>query len=339
MITAIGSSAATVAAPTRRWQAAWRDSITDPHELLNVLGLADESTTLLPAIETGFAMRVPRGFVARMRHCDASDPLLLQVLPQAAELLDEAGYAADPVGDGAAKVADGVIHKYHGRALLVATGSCAINCRYCFRRHSPYADENASVSSWRAALAFLRGEPSITEIILSGGDPLSLSTSKLAEFTDALSEIPQLRRLRIHSRLPIVLPERIDDELLNWLDRTPLQKTLVVHANHVNEIDNSVRTACAQLRTVNVTLLNQSVLLRGINDSVDALANLSEALIDVGVVPYYLHQLDRVRGAAHFEVDDEFARHLVEGLRIRLPGYLVPRLVREIAGERSKTPI
>lgn len=274
-----------------------------------------------------------------MRHGDAADPLLLQVLPQAAELLDQAGYAADPVGDGAAKVADGVIHKYQGRALLVATGSCAINCRYCFRRHFPYADETASASSWRAALAFLRSEPSITEVILSGGDPLSLSTSKLAEFTDALSGLPQVRRLRIHSRLPIVLPERIDGELLAWLARTTLQKTLVVHANHGNEIDESVRAACARLRSVDVTLFNQSVLLQGINDSVDALADLSEALIDAGVVPYYLHQLDRVRGAAHFEVDDDSARQLIVGLRDRLPGYLVPRLVREVAGERSKSPV
>ncbi len=339
MITAIGSPAANRSPPNRRWQAVWRDSITDPRELLDVLGLSEEAPALLPETDAGFAMRVPRGFVARMRYGDTSDPLLLQVLPQAAELLDQAGFAADPVGDGAAKVADGVIHKYEGRALLVATGSCAINCRYCFRRHFPYADETASSSSWRSALAFLRSEPSITEVILSGGDPLSLSTSKLAEFTDALSTLPQVRRLRIHSRLPIVLPERIDDELLDWLGRTPLQKTLVVHANHGNEIDDSVRIACARLRSKDVTLLNQSVLLRGINDSVDALADLSEALIDVGVVPYYLHQLDRVRGAAHFEVDDESARGLVEGLRNRLPGYLVPRLVREVAGEHSKTPV
>lgn len=339
MITAIGSNAANIAPANRRWQSVWRDAIADPCELLELLGLADQATTLLPANDTGFAMRVPRGFVARMRFGDATDPLLLQVLPLAAELLDRSGYAADPVGDGAAKVADGVIHKYEGRALLVATGSCAINCRYCFRRHFPYADETASASSWRSALTFLRSEPSITEVILSGGDPLSLSTSKLAEFTGALSELPQVRRLRIHSRLPIVLPERIDDELLAWLAGTPLQKTLVVHANHGNEIDDSVRIACARLRSVGVTLLNQSVLLRGVNASVDALADLSEALIDVGVVPYYLHQLDRVLGAAHFEIDDDVARHMVEGLRSRLPGYLVPRLVREVAGEDSKTPI
>ena len=339
MITAIGSSTTSDAPPDRRWQTVWRDSITDPRELLDVLGLSDHSATLLPASDTGFAMRVPRGFVARMQFGDPADPLLLQVLPRAAELIDRSGYAADPVGDGRAKVADGVIHKYEGRALLIATGACAINCRYCFRRHFPYSDETASASSWHAALAFLRSESSITEVILSGGDPLSLSTSKLAQFTDALTALPQIRRLRIHSRLPIVLPERIDEELLTWLARTPLQKTFVVHANHGNEIDDSVRAACVRLRSADVTVLNQSVLLRGINDSVVALAHLSEALIDIGVVPYYLHQLDHVRGAAHFEVEDDIARHLVEQLRSRLPGYLVPRLVREVAGEPSKTPL
>lgn len=339
MITAIGSSTTNNATADRRWQSVWRDSITDPRELLDVLGLSGHAATLLPATDTGFAMRVPRGFVARMQFGEVTDPLLLQVLPRAAELIDRSSYAADPVGDGAAKVADGVIHKYEGRALLIATGACAVNCRYCFRRHFPYSDETASASSWHVALAFLRSEPSITEVILSGGDPLSLSTSKLAELTHALSAMPQIRRLRIHSRLPIVLPERIDDELLDWLSRTPLQKTLVVHANHGNEIDASVRDACARVRSANVTVLNQSVLLRGVNDSVDALAHLSEALIDIGVVPYYLHQLDRVRGASHFEVDDDVARQLVVQLRSRLPGYLVPRLVREVAGEPSKTPL
>lgn len=323
----------------RRWQALWREAVTDPVELLRLLGLEDRAAQLLPQRDSGFALRVPRGFVARMRHGDAADPLLLQALPQAAELLESTGFVADPVGDAAAKAADGVIHKYHGRALLIATGSCAINCRYCFRRHFPYAEETASVAGWQAALEHLRNDDSIDEVILSGGDPLSLSTAKLADLGTALVAIPHVRRLRIHTRLPIVLPERADTELVDWLADLPLQKVLVLHANHGNEFNDSVRDACSRLRIANVVLLNQSVLLRGINDNVDALAGLSEALIDAGVVPYYLHQLDRVQGAAHFAVVDEVAIALVDALRQRLPGYLVPRLVREIAGVASKTPL
>lgn len=343
MITANGllasSNCATALPSSRRWQAVWREAVIDPIELLRMLGLDNRAAALLPQRDTGFELRVPRGFVARMRHGDANDPLLLQVLPQAAELFERADYVADPVGDGAAKSADGVIQKYHGRALLIATGSCAINCRYCFRRHFPYADETAATAGWRAALEHLRGDTSINEVILSGGDPLSLSTAKLAELGTALVAISHVRRLRIHTRLPVVLPERVDAELIDWLAKLPLQKTLVIHANHANEFDQSVRAACARLRAANVILLNQSVLLRGVNDTVDALANLSDALIDAGVVPYYLHQLDRVQGAAHFEVDDEVAIGLIESMRRRLPGYLVPRLVREIAGAASKTPL
>lgn len=339
MITAKAAPAAmTGAGQTRRWQRLWREAVSDPLELLSLVGLSDRAD-LLPCHDSGFPMRVPRGFVARMRYGDAKDPLLLQALPQAAELLDIAGYLTDPVGDHAAKAAAGVLHKYEGRALLIATGSCAINCRYCFRRHFPYAEETAAAQRWQAALLHLRGDSSIHEVILSGGDPLSLSTAKLAELTDALQSIPQVRRLRIHSRLPVVLPERIDDELLDWLAGLPLQKTLVLHANHANELDGDVRAACVALRRADVILLNQSVLLRDINDNVDALAELSEALIDAGVVPYYLHQLDRVQGAAHFEVSDTTALALIDALRCRLPGYLVPRLVRETAGEASKTPL
>ena len=321
------------------WQQHWRKAISDPHELLRILGLQGQASRLLTTADTGFAMRVPRGFAARMRHGDVNDPLLLQVLPGHAELRVTPGYHEDAVGDLDAVAVPGVLHKYAGRALLIATGACAINCRYCFRRHFPYAEENASSARWRAAIDYLAGDPSISEVILSGGDPLSLATAKLAALTDELVRIPHIRRLRIHSRLPIVLPERVDSELLRWLAGLPLQKVLVVHANHPNEIDESVSRACRQLAEVGVSLLNQSVLLRRINDSVDALAGLSERLFDCGVLPYYLHQLDRVAGTAHFEVADPKARELIESLRMRLPGYLVPRLVRETAGAASKLPL
>jgi EF-P beta-lysylation protein EpmB len=322
-----------------RWQQLWRDAVTDAHELLALVGLSGHADRLLPHTDTGFAVRVPRGFVARMRHGDPTDPLLLQVLPLAAELADVPGFSHDAVGDLAARAANGVLHKYEGRALLIATGSCAVNCRYCFRRHFPYAEQTAAANRWEQALAHLRAEPSISEVLLSGGDPLSLSTGKLAELTDALATIPHIRRLRIHTRLPVVLPERIDTEFYNWLAALPLQTVVVLHANHPNEIDASVARACGVLREAGATLLNQSVLLRGINDDDDALSALSERLFEAGVLPYYLHQLDRVAGAAHFEVTEERALSLMDSLRRRLPGYLVPRLVREIAGAPYKLPV
>jgi EF-P beta-lysylation protein EpmB len=274
-----------------------------------------------------------------MNKGDANDPLLLQVLPRGAELVSVPGFTRDAVGDLDARAARGVLHKYRGRALLIATGSCAVNCRYCFRRHFPYGDETAAANRWQDAIAELRADATIEEVILSGGDPLSLSTAKLAELTDALDTISHIRRLRIHTRLPIVLPERVDTDFLGWLGRLPFGRVVVVHANHANEIDAPVAHAMAGLRAAGATVLNQSVLLRGVNDDAETLATLSERLFECGVLPYYLHQLDRVEGAAHFEVDDGRARALVDRLAARLPGYLVPRLVREIPGAASKTPL
>ncbi|AXK72268.1 EF-P beta-lysylation protein EpmB [Lysobacter sp. TY2-98] len=327
------------AAGAVRWQQLWREAVRDPRELLALVGLGDVATGMSEAAGEQFALRVPRGFIARMRHGDASDPLLRQVLPLDEELRPAPGFAIDAVGDSLARAGQGVIRKYRGRALLVATGSCAINCRYCFRRHFPYGDETAAAAGWREAVALIAADPTIDEVILSGGDPWSLSTPKLVELTDALAAIPHLRRLRVHTRLPVVLPERVDDELLAWLGSLPWPVTVVLHANHANEFDAAVDSALAALRGAGVTLLNQAVLLRGVNDSVDALADLSERGFRAGVLPYYLHQLDRVQGAAHFEVDDERARELHRALAARLSGYLVPRLVREVAGDPGKRPL
>ena len=324
---------------TPRWQRLWREAVRDPAELLAMLGLDPSAAGLSGAAAAGFALRVPRGFVARMRHGDLDDPLLRQVLPVGAEERRVPGFGLDAVGDGAAKKADGVIQKYRGRALLVATGSCAINCRYCFRRHFPYAEETAARDAWSGAVESIAADPGIDEVILSGGDPLSLSTAKLAELTTRLATVPHLRRLRIHSRLPVVLPERVDEALLHWLGNLPWPVTVVVHANHANEFDASVDAAMRRLRDAGATLLNQAVLLRGVNDSVDALADLSERGFAAGVLPYYLHQLDRVAGAAHFEVADADALALHAALSARLPGYLVPRLVREVQGDPGKRPL
>ncbi len=322
-----------------RWQQLWRQAVRDPRELLSLLGLEQAALAVSDEATAQFALRVPRGFVARMRQGDPNDPLLRQVLPLDDEMRPMPGFSLDAVGDGAAKAASGVIRKYRGRALLVATGSCAINCRYCFRRHFPYAEETAAAGGWREAVELIRADAAIDEVILSGGDPWSLSTPKLAELTQALAQVPHLKRLRVHTRLPVVLPERVDEALLAWLRGLPWPVTVVLHANHANEFDDAVDAALARLRAAGATLLNQAVLLRGVNDSVDALAALSERGFAAGVLPYYLHQLDRVQGAAHFEVDEDQARSLHRALAARLSGYLVPRLVREVAGDPGKRPL
>jgi EF-P beta-lysylation protein EpmB len=313
--------------------------VRDPRELLGLLGLDAAAAGISDAAAAQFPLRVPRGFIARMRPGDLADPLLRQVLPVDAEMRIVPGFGFDAVGDGAAKKADGVIQKYRGRALLVTTGSCAVNCRYCFRRHFPYADETAARDGWAGAVASIAADPTIDEVILSGGDPLSLATPKLTELTAQLAAIPHVRRLRIHSRLPVVLPERVDAALLQWLSALPWPVAFVIHANHANEFDASVDAALAALRGTGAQLLNQAVLLRGVNDSGDALADLSERSYAAGVLPYYLHQLDRVEGVAHFEVPDEEARALHAALAARLSGYLVPKLVREVQGDPGKRPL
>lgn len=317
------------------WRVLWREAVTDAAELLRLVEL-EHLIPALPVDDAGFAMRVPRGFVARMRKGDPRDPLLLQVLPQAAENERVDGYGFDAVGDLEARAAHGVLHKYHGRALLIASGTCALNCRFCFRRHFPYAADIAAAGQWREALDYMRAHADVNEIILSGGDPLSLSTAKLAQLSAGIADIPHLRRVRFHTRLPVVLPERIDAEFCAWLASLPQQKVVMIHANHANELDAAVHAACRRLRDAGATVLNQSVLLRGVNDDVEALAALSERLFACGVLPIYLHQLDKVHGTAHFEVGDERALALVEALRARLPGFLLPRFVREVAGDVGK---
>ena len=340
MITAnpVPTQPAADAAPAR-WQRLWRDAVRDPRELLALVGLPELAARVSEAAAAQFPLRVPRGFVARMRHGDPADPLLRQVLPLDDEDRVVPGFVLDAVGDREARGGTGIVHKYDGRALLVATGSCAIHCRYCFRRHFPYGEETAAANQWREALAYLAADPSLAEVLLSGGDPLSLATPKLAEFTDALAGLPHVRRLRLHTRLPVVLPERVDDALLAWLAGLPQQRVVVVHANHPNEIDAGVARALGELHRAGATVLNQAVLLRGVNDDVSAQADLSERLFEAGVLPYYLHQLDRVAGTAHFEVPDAEALALHAALAGRLPGYLVPRLVREVAGAPAKLPL
>ncbi len=321
------------------WQKELARAIKDPFELLAAVGLcADEIPGGIDP-QQAFPLRVPRNYVTRMRTGDPTDPLLLQVLPRQLEAVIQPGFLHDPVGDTAATTLPGLLHKYHGRVLLITTGTCPIHCRYCFRRHFPYTKNRPGNHQWTAAAEYIATRPEITEVILSGGDPLSLSTERLRGISNALHHIPHLRRLRIHTRMPIVLPERIDDVLLHWLSDLPWQIVLVTHCNHANELSNDVQHALNKLRRIGVTLLNQAVLLKDVNDSVNAQCKLNESLFASGVLPYYLHLLDRVQGAEHFDLPETTAISLMNVVRQRLPGFLVPQLVREIAGEAYKTPI
>jgi EF-P beta-lysylation protein EpmB len=315
------------------------EAVRDPAELVGLLEL--DSRWLEPARRAAesFPLRVPRGFLARMRKGDPTDPLLRQVLPLGEELQTVPGYSRDPVGDMASIAARGLLHKYRGRVLLIATGACGVHCRYCFRRHFPYADETARSEDWREALDYLSADPSINEVILSGGDPLTLSDERLAAFAKELERIPHLKRLRIHTRQPVVLPSRVDEAFSAWFTACKLQKVVVLHMNHAREMDAALQEACARLKASGATLLNQSVLLKGVNDSSEALVELSEALFGAGVLPYYLSLLDPVAGAAHFDVPETRAVAIMAELRAQLPGYLVPKLVREVAGAPSKMPV
>lgn len=327
--------------PSKPWSPGeWRrhlsEAVDDVEELLKLVALDNLAPYETPAAAKRFPLRVPRGFVARMRRGDPNDPLLRQVLPVGDEDRPVPGYSNDPVGELMQAPTEGLLHKYSGRALVVATGTCAIHCRYCFRRHFPYAEHGGVIDGWKTALVHISSDPEISEVILSGGDPLALPDARIAELAQSVARVPHVRRLRIHTRLPIVLPQRVDEVLVGWLSRLDLPTVVVVHANHAQEIDADVQRALAALRSTGVFLLNQSVLLAGVNDNDDALSDLSESLFDAGVVPYYLHVLDPVAGAAHFDVSDQKAKRLHRQLTARLPGYLVPRLVREVQGAPSK---
>jgi EF-P beta-lysylation protein EpmB len=314
-----------------------KEAIRDADELRRVLGLPDDC--LAARAPDSFPLFVPRGYAARMRPGDRNDPLLLQVLPLAEELDDVPGFVADPVDDRQATRAAGLLHKYQGRVLLVTTGACAVHCRYCFRRHFPYSDAPHSLAEWEPGLAQIAADASIEEVILSGGDPLMLVDDWLRRLAHRFAEISHVRRLRVHTRLPIVVPERVDSELLDWLCGTRLLPVVVVHANHPAEIGAEVADALTRLVDAGVTVLNQSVLLRRVNDDAEVLAELSRRLVELRVMPYYLHQLDRVSGAAHFEVPIETGLRLMAELRKRLPGYAVPRYVRETPGGEHKEPL
>jgi len=315
------------------WQTAMKRAIRSAIELRRMLRLPPADDTDL---DRDFPTFVPREFIARMQFGDPDDPLLRQVMPTDQENLVAADYTVDPVGDLGAIPIRGILHKYDRRALMIASGVCGVHCRYCFRREFPYAENNLHGEQWGPALNYLRRRPDIDEVILSGGDPLTLVDESLDKLVSQIQQVEHVRRLRIHTRMPIVIPQRVTDSLLETIRRTRLAGTVVVHINHPAEINGAVADALRKLADAGVILLNQSVLLRGVNDDVDALAELMERLIELRVMPYYLHQLDRVTGAAHFEVPVEMGRQLIAALRTRLPGYAVPRYVQELAGHPHK---
>ncbi|RLS52942.1 MAG: EF-P beta-lysylation protein EpmB [Planctomycetota bacterium] len=338
-LTVFSSSSTRTSDRSPGWQRSLASAIRDGASLLRELRLSSLDVPLSPEAAAEFPCLVPRSFLERMRPGDPRDPLLLQVLPVADEQLPVPGFVTDAVDDQAARRAPGLIHKYEGRVLLIAAGACAVHCRYCFRRHYPYHDEPKTLADWEPALAEIAGDPTIREVILSGGDPLLLPDSRLAALFTRLEAMPHLKRLRIHSRLPIVLPDRVSPELIALLRASRLQPIMVVHANHPAEVAADCADALQLLVRSGIPTLNQAVLLRGINDDADTLAELSLQLVDLGVMPYYLNQLDRVSGTAHFEVPAERGLELLEQLRTRLPGYALPRYVREVAGAAAKLPV
>ena len=321
------------------WQKQLANAYRQPSELLKALDLPIDATHFSEQACQQFSLLAPQAYVDKIEKGNWHDPLLRQILPLNDEMQIVDGFHFDPVGDAEAMVGEGVLHKYQGRVLLVTTGACAIHCRYCFRRHFPYADANAAKDNWAKSLIYLAENKRIEEVILSGGDPLVLSDQKLQNLCEQITAIPHVKRLRIHTRLPIVLPDRINQDFLQWFEKLDCQKIIVLHVNHAQELGVDVSKVLSDLFAINTLLLNQSVLLRGVNDSVLALSQLSESLIENQVMPYYLHLLDRVQGAAHFEVSSKEATMLIQQLRQQLPGYMIPKLVQEIAGQPSKQPV
>lgn len=335
------SSTVAASRPSPRWQLELSQAIRSGSELLSRLHLtSDQLPELLPdTAVSDFPVLVPLSFLNRMQPGNPQDPLLLQVLPQSPEITSVPGFTADAVGDLHARRSPGLLHKYHGRVLLLAAGACAVHCRYCFRRQYPYAEEPRRLEDWEPAMAEIESSTDIREVILSGGDPLVLNDSRLARLCDRIAGIPHIERIRIHTRLPIVLPSRVTPDLVSMLRSLPKQVLMVVHANHAAEIRDDCLAALRLLVRAGFPVLNQTVLLRHINDSADAQEQLCLSLVNAGVLPYYLHQLDRVDGTQHFEVSETDGQRILAALQARLPGYAVPRYVREIPGATGKTPL
>ncbi|MCG7489762.1 EF-P beta-lysylation protein EpmB [Vibrio sp. Of14-4] len=322
----------------QNWIKQLANGISDPEKLLKILEIDPSPWQKGFAARKLFAQRVPLSFVDRMEKGNPFDPLLRQVLPLEEEFEIHSDYSNDPLKEQDNAV-PGLLHKYRNRVLMILKGGCAINCRYCFRRHFPYDENKGSKSVWMQSLAYIQDHPELNEVILSGGDPLMAKDQELDWLIENISAISHIKRLRIHTRLPVVIPERITLALRETLSATRLQVILVTHINHPNEINQDLKLALNDLRSAGVTLLNQGVMLKGVNDEIETQVSLSETLFDAGVLPYYMHVLDKVQGAAHFYISDDKARAIMSGVIEKVSGYLVPKLTREIGGRTSKTPL
>jgi len=323
--------------PQASWQHLLSHCFSDPASLAEFLQLEPEQLNFSAGASAQFSLKVPLPYAMRMQKGNPRDPLLLQVLPDPRELEHFPGFVTDPLAEAQANHLSGLIHKYKNRVLLMLSGACAINCRYCFRRHFPYDDNKIGSQQWQKILRYIENDSSIEEVIFSGGDPLATSDRRLDKLITDLGQIKHLQRLRIHSRLPVVIPQRITDQLCQILQTTRLQSVLVIHANHANEFDHQVTVALDKLQAAKVTVLNQAVLLKGINDTLASQKQLHTASFAAGALPYYLFVLDPVQGAAHFDISDSQAQQLIAQLQRELPGYLLPRLAREIPGKPHKT--
>lgn len=322
---------------TTSWSQHLTQAITSLDDLIKSLGLSKDLITQGQDAQHSFKLLVPRPYLSRMEYGNPNDPLLLQILPNALETKSVIGYTKDPLEEADHNPQKAIVHKYKRRLLVITTGTCAVNCRYCFRRHFPYGDNQLAQAEWQSVINYLTAHPDVNEVILSGGDPLMMKDALLADKVRQIEALPQIKRLRIHSRLPVVIPARVCDDMFDWINKSRLDIIMVWHINHANEMDAELAQAAFKLKQAGVTLLNQGVLLKGINDSVEAQVNLSEAVFDAGILPYYMFTLDPVEGAAHFDITVEEAQKLMGKVAAELPGYLVPKLAKEIPGKTSKT--
>ena len=322
---------------TLSWQEELKKLITSPKTLYEALDLAPDSLPEAWQAHERFRVRVTPSYLQRIKPNTPKDPLLLQVLPSPYELEEHEGYVSDPLAESQHNPVKGLIHKYQGRVLFITAGQCAINCRYCFRREFDYSANSPNRAEWEQALTYIRADQSIREVILSGGDPLILSDNQLQWIVNKVADIPHITRIRLHTRIPIVLPSRITSELVHLLTSTHLKCIVVVHSNHAQELDNITHCAFSLMQKQGITLLNQSVLLAGINDQEDILIELSEKLFNQGILPYYLHVMDKVSGTKQFDIPEPRAIALHKRIQAQLPGFLVPKLVREIPGQPNKT--
>ncbi len=320
----------------QHWREILKETITNPEKLLQELQLPIEKFAQDIVARRLFPLRVSRSFVTKMEKGNPKDPLFLQVWTSSDELLFAEGFTKDPLDEQNQPIPN-ILHKYANRLILMVKNGCAINCRYCFRRHFPYVENPGNKSHWKKALDYIASQSQIEEVIFSGGDPLMATDEELTWLIKQLETIPHLKRLRIHSRLPVVIPERITNELYQLFEQSSLQIVFVTHINHGNEIDEVFCKAMEKLKKAKVTLLNQSVLLKGVNDNAQTLKILSEQLFTAGILPYYLHLLDKVEGASHFFLNDDRALDIYQELQAISSGFLVPKLAREIAGEANKT--